>query len=99
MAELALARALVTDPQVLFLDEPTANLDGRSTRQIEGILRDAISGGTKIILATHDMGQAQRLAKFLLQQPLYVGRLPGSCLYHRRLLQKPVESGRARQRI
>ncbi|TRD23007.1 ATP-binding cassette domain-containing protein [Palleronia caenipelagi] len=60
--KLALARALITRPEVLFLDEPTAALDGRSTREIETILTEASIAGTRLILSTHDMGQARRLA-------------------------------------
>lgn len=59
--KLALARALIRGPQVLFLDEPCANLDGRATREIEAILGEARDAGTRIILATHDLGQARRL--------------------------------------
>lgn len=60
--KLAIARALIVEPKLVFLDEPTANLDGRATREIEEILRSAQEGGTKIVLSTHDMGQARRLA-------------------------------------
>ena len=60
--KLALARALICAPEVVFLDEPTAALDGRSTREIEGVLKKAQSEGTRLILSTHDMGQARRLA-------------------------------------
>lgn len=60
--KLAIARALIRDPQVLFLDEPCASLDGRSTREIEGILLDANKKGTRIIMTTHNIGQAKRLA-------------------------------------
>ncbi|OUS37424.1 sulfate ABC transporter ATP-binding protein [Rhodobacterales bacterium 56_14_T64] len=60
--KLALARALIRDPQVLFLDEPCASLDGRATREIEEILIRAAAGGTRLIMSTHNMGQAQRLA-------------------------------------
>ena len=60
--KLALARALIRDPQLLFLDEPTANLDGRSTREIETILQDTAQSGTRILMATHNIGQARRLA-------------------------------------
>jgi len=60
--KLALARALITKPGVVFLDEPCAALDGRSTREIEGILAEAKAGGTRFVLATHDLGQARRLA-------------------------------------
>ncbi|MEP2782233.1 MAG: ATP-binding cassette domain-containing protein [Pseudoruegeria sp.] len=60
--KLALARALIRSPQVLFLDEPCANLDGAATRDIETILLNAHHNGTRIFMATHDMGQARRLA-------------------------------------
>lgn len=59
--KLALARALVRRPDALFLDEPTAALDGRATREIEAILADARGTGTRLIMSTHDMGQARRL--------------------------------------
>lgn len=60
--KLALARALIRDPDVLFLDEPCASLDGRAMREIEAILQAAAAKGTRIIMSTHDMGQARRLA-------------------------------------
>ncbi|MEP5151572.1 ABC transporter ATP-binding protein [Planktotalea sp.] len=60
--KLALARALIREPDVLFLDEPCANLDGRSTREIEALLQAANARGTSIIMTTHDLGQAKRLA-------------------------------------
>lgn len=60
--KLALARALIRKPDVLFLDEPCASLDGRSTREIEEILARAVSDGTRLVMSTHDMGQARRLA-------------------------------------
>jgi tungstate transport system ATP-binding protein len=47
---------------VLFLDEPTANLDPASTVAIERLIQDAHERGTKIVLVTHDAGQARRLA-------------------------------------
>jgi len=59
---LALARALATDPEVLFLDEPTASLDPGSALMIEQIVRDARAAGTRIVMVTHDPGQARRLA-------------------------------------
>ncbi|MFM1813971.1 MAG: hypothetical protein RLZ98_666 [Pseudomonadota bacterium] len=59
---LALARALATAPDVLFLDEPTASLDPASVHMIEKIVRDADRAGTKIIFVTHDIAQARRLA-------------------------------------
>ena len=60
--KLALARALIRDPELVFLDEPTASLDGRATREVEAILNSERQKGTALILATHDMGQARRLA-------------------------------------
>ncbi len=60
--KMALARALIRGPEVLFLDEPCANLDTTSTREIEALLSRARAGGTRIIMSTHDLGQARRLA-------------------------------------
>ena len=60
---LCLARALSLEPEVLFLDEPTASLDPASTMAIEGLLVDAQHRGIKIIVVTHDVGQARRLAQ------------------------------------
>lgn len=60
--KLALARALVLRPQVLFLDEPCANLDPHATRDIEAILREECARGTRIVMSTHHVGQARRLA-------------------------------------
>ena len=59
---LALARALIIKPAVLFLDEPTSNLDPTSVETIERNLQLVSQQGTKIILVTHDLGQAKRLA-------------------------------------
>ncbi|MEM6938863.1 MAG: ATP-binding cassette domain-containing protein [Pseudomonadota bacterium] len=64
--KLALARALICAPEVLFLDEPCANLDGRATREIEEILRRVAAEGAVIIMSTHDLGQARRLADRLV---------------------------------
>jgi tungstate transport system ATP-binding protein len=60
---LALARAAALQPEVLFLDEPCASLDPAATRAVEEIVAAlAARGGTKIIMTTHDLGQARRLA-------------------------------------
>ncbi|AUH32819.1 ATP-binding cassette domain-containing protein [Paracoccus tegillarcae] len=59
---LAMARALATDPEVLLLDEPTASLDPASVLAIEEIVRQARDCAIRVILVTHDVGQARRLA-------------------------------------
>ncbi len=61
--KLALARSLITEPQVLLLDEPCASLDPSATREIEALLHGIAERGTRIIMATHDLGQARRLAR------------------------------------
>ena len=58
---LALARAWALHPEVLFLDEPTANLDPSAVREIETVIRAFDAAGTKIVMATHNLGQARRL--------------------------------------
>ena len=59
---LALARALARDPAILFLDEPTASLDPAATKAIEDIVHAVSQRGIKIVMATHDLGEARRLA-------------------------------------
>jgi tungstate transport system ATP-binding protein len=63
---LALARAWALGPEVLFLDEPTANLDPGSTRDVESIIAAIHATGTKIIMSTHNLGQAKRLGDEIL---------------------------------
>jgi len=63
---LALARALLTQPDILLLDEACANLDNASTRQIENIIQHVSTKQTKIILVTHDIAQSKRLADDVL---------------------------------
>jgi tungstate transport system ATP-binding protein len=70
---MALARALIRGPDVLFLDEPCANLDTRSMAEIEAILAAARNVGTRIVMSTHNVGQARRLADDILF--LWDGRL------------------------
>ena len=70
---LALARAWALSPQVLFLDEPTANLDPTATRSVETMIDAFHALGTKIVMTTHDLGQARRLADEVLF--LHRGRL------------------------
>jgi tungstate transport system ATP-binding protein len=58
---LALARALARDPALLMLDEPAASLDPAATKAIEDIIRAVASRGVKVVMSTHDLGQARRL--------------------------------------
>lgn len=59
---VALARALVLGTDVLLLDEPTAHLDPARVGLVEGSVREAARGGTTVVLATHNLFQARRLA-------------------------------------
>ncbi len=70
---LALARAWALAPEVLFLDEPTASLDPAATRAVEAIIGDIHARGTAIVMATHNLAQAKRLADGIVF--LHEGRL------------------------
>jgi tungstate transport system ATP-binding protein len=70
---LALARAWALHPEVLFLDEPTASLDPSATREIEAVIRAFDAAGTKIVMATHNLGQARRLGDEVIY--LHQGRV------------------------
>jgi tungstate transport system ATP-binding protein len=59
---LALARALARRPSVLLLDEPTASLDPSATKAVEDLVRSVAEQGVKVVMATHDLGGARRLA-------------------------------------
>jgi len=59
---LAIARACVLRPAVLLLDEPTTNLDPAAVRDVEEMIRAVGDAGTKILMTTHDIAQARRLA-------------------------------------
>jgi tungstate transport system ATP-binding protein len=74
---LALARALAQDPEVLFLDEPTASLDPAATKVVEDVLRTLAAQGIKIVMSTHDLGEARRLAGDIVM--LHLGRLVEHC--------------------
>ncbi len=58
---LALARAWLTRPKLLLLDEPTASLDPSATAEVERIIREIRTEGTRILMVTHNLGQATRL--------------------------------------
>lgn len=71
--KLAIARAWVLEPQVLFLDEPTASLDPAGTREVEDLIRAVHDAGTKVIMTSHRTDQVRRLATEVLF--LHKGRL------------------------
>jgi tungstate transport system ATP-binding protein len=70
---LAIARAWALRPELLFLDEPTSQLDPAATRQIEELLSGLLAEGITVMMSTHDLGQARRLADRVLF--LHRGRL------------------------
>jgi tungstate transport system ATP-binding protein len=75
---IALARAWALGPEVLFLDEPTANLDPGAVREVESLIGQIRAGGTKIVMTTHNLGQAKRLGDeiLFLSQGRLVERTP-----------------------
>ncbi len=70
---LALARAAALMPEVLFLDEPCASLDPAAARAVEAIVARLAAAGTRIVMTTHDLAQARRLAGEVVF--LHAGRL------------------------
>jgi tungstate transport system ATP-binding protein len=86
---LALARVWALHPEVLFLDEPTASLDPGATHEIENIILALHAAGTKIVLVTHNLGQAHRLGDeiLFLHQGRLVERAPAD-----RFLKHPASS-------
>jgi tungstate transport system ATP-binding protein len=70
---LALARAWALRPEVLFLDEPTANLDPSAVREVEAHIAAIHAAGAKIVMTTHNLGQARRLGDEVLF--IHQGRL------------------------
>jgi tungstate transport system ATP-binding protein len=75
---LALARAWALEPELLFLDEPTASLDPAATRNVEKVIFAMHAAGTKIVMTTHDLGQAKRMADeiFFLQRGRLIEHAP-----------------------
>lgn len=71
--KLGLARALVTGPEVVFLDEPAANLDPGAARDIEALIAGIADAGVTIVMTSHDLGQIRRLAEEVAF--LYRGRV------------------------
>jgi tungstate transport system ATP-binding protein len=63
---LGIARALAIEPEILFLDEPTASIDPKNTEIIEDIIRGIKREKRIVVVTTHDMAQAERLADFMI---------------------------------
>ena len=59
---LALARAWAVKPRLLLLDEPTAALDPSATEAVEALIREIRTDGTRIVMTTHNLGQAMRIS-------------------------------------
>jgi tungstate transport system ATP-binding protein len=77
---------------MLFLDEPTASLDGLAKKTIEDILILAAKNDTKIIMSTHDLGQAKRLADEIIY--LHKGLLESHCSKDEFLNSPPSEAAK-----
>lgn len=73
---LAVARALICKPELLFLDEPTSSLDPASTQMIEDLVNAAHAQGVTIVMVTHDLGQARRMGDDVIF--LHAGRVAES---------------------
>ena len=82
---LALARALSRNPSILFLDEPTASPDPAQTKAVEDIVTASAAMGVKIVMSTHDIGQARRLASevLFLAGERIVERAPATTFFNR----------------
>jgi tungstate transport system ATP-binding protein len=82
---VALARVWALNPEVLFLDEPTANLDPGATHEIERVIEAMHAAGTKIVMVTHNLGQAKRLGDeiLFLHQGRVVERAPADRFFKR----------------
>jgi len=81
---LALARIWALHPEILFLDEPTANLDPGATHEIERIIGALHAAGTKIVMVTHNLGQAHRMGDEILHEGRLAERAPAD-----RFLKRP----------
>jgi tungstate transport system ATP-binding protein len=90
--KLALARALITKPKLLFLDEPSANLDRPSTLSIENALKSTAEQGCKVIVASHSIAQVRRLAEDVLF--ISDGVVKGPYLVWDFFNNPPIESAR-----
>ena len=90
---LALARAWALEPEILFLDEPTASLDPGATAAVESIVDQIHREGTKIVMTTHDLAQARRIADEVIF--LHAGRVAERTEAASFFEQPSSEAGRA----
>jgi ABC-2 type transport system ATP-binding protein len=92
--KVALARALVHDPPVLLLDEPTAGLDPEITRNVRDLLEERRAAGCALLVSTHNLDEAERLADrvAVLQQRLLAFDRP-------EVLKRRLSNGRIRIRV
>jgi tungstate transport system ATP-binding protein len=74
---VALARAWALEPEILFLDEPTASLDPSATKMVESTIEAIHAAGTSIVMTSHDLGQAKRLANRIIF--MHQGRIEEDC--------------------
>jgi tungstate transport system ATP-binding protein len=74
---IALARAWALEPEILFLDEPTASLDPSATKTVEATIQAIHAADTTIVMSSHDLGQASRLADRIIF--LNQGRIEDDC--------------------
>ena len=90
---LALARAWAVRPQVLFLDEPTASLDPGGKREVEQLIGEFVREGMALVMSTHNLGQAKRLATRVVH--LEAGRvvvdLPTPMFFHQPLPEQAAQ--------
>ena len=82
---LALARVWALQPEILFLDEPTASLDPGAAHEVENVIAAMHAAGTKIVMVTHNLGQAHRLGDevLFLHQGRLVERTPAEQFFKR----------------
>jgi tungstate transport system ATP-binding protein len=90
---IALARAWALEPEVLFLDEPTANLDPSATKLVEATIQTIYDTGTSIVMASHDLGQAKRLADRVIF--MNKGRIEVDCDAHAFFSIPPSDNAKA----
>ena len=90
---LALARAWALHPDLLLLDEPTANLDPSAKREVEALIDDIAREGVTVVMSTHNLGQAKRLGSRVcyLEAGRLVVDLPVECFFKDQLPREAAQ--------